>query len=42
MLIGIAKPIPWAGCRGWPAQNAALTPMTAPLGSMRGPPEFPG
>ncbi len=41
MLMGIAKPMPWAGCSGWPAQNAALMPMTAPAASMRGPPELP-
>ena len=41
MLMGIAKPIPCAGCSGWPAQKAALTPMTAPEASMSGPPELP-
>ena len=41
MLIGMAKPIPCAGCSGWPAQNAALTPITAPLASISGPPELP-
>ena len=37
MLIGIAKPIPWAF-----EATAVLMPMTAPVASTSGPPLLPG
>ena len=43
VLIGMAKPIPTdPDSPVLPVEIAALTPITAPLASMSGPPELPG
>ena len=41
-LIGMAKPMFWAGSWELPVSTAVFMPITCPAEFTRGPPEFPG